>query len=415
MRSSLFRKEAIEHEHRPLEGGLLIATSPRATVLTFTAFVFSICTIAYLFLGEFDRKAKVHGFLSPDKGLVKIFPQVNGTLIERRVDEGTYVNKGEVLAVISTERGSLEIPDANGQAIHFLKERLDSLNTELISQNKLNALRKQDIIDRRSNLSDELQQLDSAINTTRVRIENAQNESKKFEELTDSGFAASSDVYRRQDVWMELRGRLQVLKRDRIALLGRQQANAAELASSELASESRQETLKRRIIELKQKRAEYQTNDEIVITAPTNGIVTTLLVQPGQQTHRDSPLLSIIPGGALLEARLLVPSHAIGFIAPGQNVSLRYEAFPFQRFGHYRGSVDSIARTLLLPGDIDIPTPLSSPAYLVTVTLEQQSVFAYEKEFPLQAGMALEGNVLLDRRTILQWMFDPLLSLGKRT
>ena len=150
------------------------------------------------------------------------------------------------------------------------------------------------------------------------------------------------------------------------------------------------------------------------MAAPSDGVVSTILIQPGQQTRLDSPLLSIIPRGAQLEARLLVPSQAIGFISPGQHVALRYAAFPYQRFGHYRGVVDSIARTLLLPGDANLPTPLTSPAYMVKVKLEYQSVAAYQREFPLQAGMSVEGDVLLDRRSILQWMFDPLFSLTKR-
>lgn len=415
MRTSLFRKEAMQQKKMPLEGTLLLAASPRATVLTLVAFVFSLCTIAYLCLGEFNRKANVQGYLSPDKGLVKVFPQVIGTLLERRVEEGMLVHKGQVLAVISTEQGSLQVRDANGEAIRFLEQREASLDSELHSQIKIDELRKEAIKRTRSNLIDELQQLDSAIDTVKLRMQNARRESRRFEDLIKSGFAASSDVYRQQDISMELRGRLQILKRDRIALIGSQQTLDTEMASNELASQSQQETIKRRILELHQQRAEYQSSKEVVVAAPADGIVTTILIQPGQQTRRDAPLFSIIPQGALLEAQLLVPSHAIGFITPGQSVALRYGAFPYQRFGHHRGVVNSIARTLLLPGDVDLPIPLTSPAYLVRVTLENQSVTAYEKAFPLQAGMSFEGDVLLDRRSILQWMFDPLLSLTKRS
>ncbi|ASJ73604.1 HlyD family secretion protein [Granulosicoccus antarcticus] len=415
MRSSLFRKEALEQQKQPLEGTLLIAASPKATVLTLMAFVISICLVVYLCLGEFNRKASVQGYLSPDKGLVKVFPQVVGTLLERRVEEGMLVQKGQVLAVISTERGSLQVRDANGEAIRFLQARLDSLNNELVSYKKMDILRKQTVESRRINLADELLQLEVSIRTFKLRMQNSREESKRFEELKTSGFIASSDVYRQQDISMELRGRLQILERDRIALLGRQQALDTELASGELDSQLQQETLRQRTMELQQQRSEYQTNNEIVVAAPADGIVTTILIQPGQQTRRDAPLLSIIPEGARLEARLLVPSRAIGFVTPGQEVALRYAAFPYQRFGHYRGVVNSIARTLLLPGDVDLPTPLTSPAYLVTVDLEKQSVAAYDKEFPLQAGMSFDGDVLLDRRTIMQWMFDPLFSLTKRS
>lgn len=415
MRTSLFRKEALQQKNSRLEGTLLLAASPRSTVLALIAFVFSLGLIVFLCVGEFNRKANVQGFLSPDKGLVKVFPQVVGTLLERRVEEGTSVHKGQVLAVISTEHGSLQVRDASGEAIRFLTERQASLDIELESQIEMDVLRVAAIESRRENLADELEQLDFAISTVTARMQNAREQSRRFEDLKKSGFAASSEVYRQKDISMEIHGRLQVLERDRVALLGRVHALDTEMASGALASRLQQESLKRRIIELQQQRAEYQSNSEIVVAAPADGIVTTILVQPGQQTRRDAPLLSIIPSGAQLEARLLVPSHAIGFITAGQTVALRYAAFPYQRFGHHRGVVNSIARTLLLPGDVDLPTPLTSPAYLVTVKLEEQSVVAYEREFPLQAGMSFEGDVLLDRRSIFQWMFDPLLSLTKRS
>ncbi len=415
MRKSLFRKEALEQQKQPLEGTLLIAASPRVSVLTFMAFGIAIALLTYLSIGEFNRKATVQGYLSPDKGLVKVFPQVIGTLRERRVEEGMSVTKGQILAVISTERGSLQVRDANGEAIRLLQARLDSLENELVAQNEKDALRQAAIESQHSSLADELEQLDMAIRTFKQRLQKSRAQSKRFEDLNTSGFIASSDVYRQQDISMELRGKLQVLERDRIALTGRQQVLANEMVSIQLDSRVQQEALKRHIMELQQQQSEYQTNDEIVVAAPADGIVTTILIQPGQQTRRDAPLLSIIPEGARLEARLLVPSHAIGFITPGQEVALRYAAFPFQRFGHYRGVVDSIARTLLLPGDVDSPTPLTTPAYLVTVELEKQSVAAYDKEFPLQAGMSFDGDVLLDRRTIIQWMFDPLFSLTNRS
>lgn len=415
MRSTLFRQEALDKQKQPLEGTLLLAASPKATLLTLVAFIVSIFLLIYLCVGEFNRKASVQGYLSPDKGLIKVYPQAIGTLRESRVEEGMSVQKGQVLAVISTERGSLLVRDADGEAIRYLQARLDSLQKEAGAQQKMNTLRKLAIESQHANLTDELQQLDTAIATLKLRMQKSQEESRRFDSLRTSGFVASADVYRQQDISMELRGRLQVLERDRIALQGRQQALDTELASGDLEFQLQQESLRRHIMELEQQRADYQTNNEIVVAAPAAGIVSTILIQPGQQTRQDAPLLSIIPQGARLEARLLVPSHAIGFITPGQKVALRYTAFPYQRFGHHRGVVNSIARTLLQPGDVDLPTPLSSPAYLVTVELETQSVAAYDKEFPLQAGMSFDGDVMLDRRTILQWMFDPLFSLTKRS
>ncbi|MFK7891214.1 MAG: HlyD family secretion protein [Granulosicoccus sp.] len=415
MRSTLFRPEALQQEHHPMEGSLLIAASPNAMVLAVVAFALSLCTVLFICFGEFNRKATVQGYLSPDKGLIKVFAMANGILLERRVAEGDRVRKGEVLAVISTQRGNRQVRDVSREALRLATERQASLENERLLLERMDKQRRSALEQQQSSFSDELEQLDSARQTLSIRLQKAIAHASQLGELKESGFVAGAEFYRQQDVVMELQVRLQVLERDRIALIGKQQMLKTERVTYVLDMQSQMESLKRRIMELALEKTEYQANSEMVVTAPSDGVVTTVLLQPGQQTRRDAPLLSIIPEGAVLEAKLLVPSHAIGFIAPGQTVAMRYAAFPYQRFGHYHGVVSSIARTLLLPGDADTPAPLTSPAYLVTVDINKQSVVAYEKQFPLQAGMALDGDVLLDRRSIVQWMFDPLLSLTERS
>jgi membrane fusion protein len=206
-----------------------------------------------------------------------------------------------------------------------------------------------------------------------------------------------------------------VLQRDRVALRGRQNDLQSERTTAKLEGESAQAELQRRIVEVRQELTEYASNSDVVIAAPADGLVSAVLMTPGQQTRPDAPLLSIIPAGAALQAKLLVPSHAIGFIEPRQSVALRYDAFPYQRFGHYQGVVESIAKSLLLPGDTDLPLALKEPAYLVTVALDDQAVRAYGNAFALRPGMALDADVTLDRRSIIEWIFDPLFSLVQRT
>jgi membrane fusion protein len=151
-----------------------------------------------------------------------------------------------------------------------------------------------------------------------------------------------------------------------------------------------------------------------VITAPCDGTATTILAERGQTATPSAPLLSILPSGAQLEAYLLVPTRAVGFIAPKQTVALRYQAFPYQRFGSYRGYVTQISRTLITPNEANLPVTLEEPVYRVTVALLAQSVQAYGDRVPLQAGMLLDADVWIDRRRIIEWIFDPILSVAGR-
>ena len=132
-------------------------------------------------------------------------------------------------------------------------------------------------------------------------------------------------------------------------------------------------------------------------------------------TPDNLPLLSIAPSGSALEARLLVPTRAAGFLSVGQEARIQVQAFPFQRFGFVEGQVRTIASTVISPGEAAFPIEHSEPVYEVRVTLARDFVDAYGQRRRLQPGMALTADIPIDRRRLWQQLFDPLLAAGKRS
>ena len=129
------------------------------------------------------------------------------------------------------------------------------------------------------------------------------------------------------------------------------------------------------------------------------------------------PLLSLLPGNGTLEAELLVPSRAIGFIEPGDKVLLRYQAYPYQKFGHQQGTVARISRSALNQTELQIlfgSSVQGEPMYRVTVRLAKQVITAYGKPELLKPGMTLEADVLGEKRPLIEWVFEPLYSLKGR-
>ena len=121
--------------------------------------------------------------------------------------------------------------------------------------------------------------------------------------------------------------------------------------------------------------------------------------------------MEIIPSGSILQAELFVPTRAIGFVQPGQKVRILYEAFPYQQFGTYGGRVNEISRTVLTKSDTSGPIELKEPAYRVTAALDRPDVDAYGKSIPLQADMLLRADIILEKRSLMTWILDPLLSV----
>jgi membrane fusion protein len=90
---------------------------------------------------------------------------------------------------------------------------------------------------------------------------------------------------------------------------------------------------------------------------------------------------------------------------------LLYDAFPFQRFGAYPGRIISVSKTILAAGDVVAPIPLQEPAYKVIADLDRPDVDAQGQKIPLQAGMLLRADILLEKRTLIRWLLDPILNV----
>jgi membrane fusion protein len=88
-----------------------------------------------------------------------------------------------------------------------------------------------------------------------------------------------------------------------------------------------------------------------------------------------------------------------------------YEAFPYQQFGAYRGQVVEVSQTILTGNDASGPIALKEPAYRVTASLDRQNIDAYGKTIPLQDDMLLQADIILEKRSLLRWLLDPLLSV----
>lgn len=92
-----------------------------------------------------------------------------------------------------------------------------------------------------------------------------------------------------------------------------------------------------------------------------------------------------------------------------------YQAFPHQRFGTGQGQVSRVSTTVLGPGEIAIPgLELAEPVFRVEIRLTDHTVSAYGQPIALQPGMLLSADIIIDRRTLIEWLFDPLFAAGRR-
>jgi membrane fusion protein len=265
-------------------------------------------------------------------------------------------------------------------------------------------------------MADEARETEREMALQRERLALAERAAARLRELRRRGITTEQNFLEAERDALDQAVALQAFERNRTTLSRARLELEAERNALPLREATQIADTDRAIAALDQALAEAEAAREIVVTAPEDGTVTGLRAALGSSVGPDAPLMTLVPAGAPLEARLYGPSRAIGFVRPGQRVRLRYEAFPHQKFGQYEGVVKSVSRSTVGPAELagGAPLPglgLGEPVYRVTVELTRQTVTAYGEALPLQPGMQLEADVLMETRRLYQWVLDPLHSL----
>jgi membrane fusion protein len=412
--SLLFRREALAAHANTLYGETSIAQGPRIGWLVAAAVLAVASLMAFVSMGEYTRKEHVVGYLAPTSGLIKVYTPQAGTVVERRVTEGQAVKRGDLLLVISSDRSSAGTRDAQAAVLAQLTERRDSLRREQGKQQEIDSLSAAAVVRRIQGLDNEIAQARAQLGLQHSRVASAELTIKRYDGLVGAHFMSEAALQQKQEELLDQRGQLAILERS-IAALGRDlDAARSELAASSLKRANTSAQIGRQVSEIDQQLTETDSKRTVALTAVADGVVTTILAEVGQAANPNSPLLSILPAGASLEAQLLVPTRAAGFIKPGQRVALRYQAFPYQRFGHHDGEVVRVGRSVIQPNEANLPLTLTEPVYQVSVKLPAQGVMAYGQTMNLQSGMGLDADVWIDRRRIIDWLLDPVLSVTGR-
>ncbi|MFH3833185.1 HlyD family efflux transporter periplasmic adaptor subunit, partial [Acinetobacter baumannii] len=208
---------------------------------------------------------------------------------------------------------------------------------------------------------------------------------------------------------------LQGLERERTSLRQQLTERRNELAGLSARQANQLAETRRQLSTVEQDLAESEAKRTLLVTAPESGIATAVLAEAGQTVDSSRPLLSIVPADTPLQAELYAPSKSIGFIRPGDAVLIRYQAYPYQKFGQYHGKVQSISRASVsyaelssMVGGVPGLGQDGEQLYRLRVTLDDQAVTAYGQPRPLQSGMLLDADILQDTRRLYEWVLEPL-------
>lgn len=429
---ALFRPEVLVSHNSQWLGAIRLAQPLSNWLIAGLSMVVAVGLALFLVFGSINKKARVTGITTPVGGSLTIFAPNAGVLVHRFVAEGQQVVAGQPLFELSTERqnGLGEMTALLGQQLVI---RQHSLSSERQMRLVQDGEKRRALDSRLQNTGNELAEMEQEIVLAQRRQALSQQTVKKYQTLEISGFVSPTQTQQRQEELIDVSARLGALLRGRVQLHANRLSTEAEIADLAGSLATALTQLDRAEASLKQEMLENQNRKTSLITAPTTGTVTTISNEPGQAVNASQVLATLIPNSRAasgasdeMEAHLYASSRTVGFVAPGQAVLIRYQAFPYQKFGLYHGIVTDVSRTPFAPSELpaNVAGTILSNAqqtilgfngnealYRVKVKLARQSVDAYGKKQTLKAGMTLEADLLQDKRKIWEWIFEPVLAM----
>lgn len=412
--SDLFRKEAIQHATRRLGGEVVLATPLSTRILTVLVLATLAAASIFVSTATYARKQTVAGWLAPSGGVVRASTLRGGQIDFLAAQEGQLVEAGAPLARIQ-----LASDLQNGNAGASL---MAALEQQAVAEQRSAEAERARLESERVRLSTLIAGLDSELNDLRrqrrlqtEQVELAEQQLTRSQAVAQRGYLSARDLDARRAAFLSAQQDLANLERA-ISGVARQRADAEaqlDVIPVHLAAADADAAAARAALDERTTATEAQS--AYVVNSPIRARIAAVPVRQGQTLGAGETIAVLIPDDEEIIAELYIPTRAAGFIREGQEVRLLYEAFPHQRFGPGVGEIRRISRTVLAPAEVSIPgLTLQEPVFRVEAALDRQAVDAYGESIPLQPGMLLSADIVIDRRTLIEWLFDPIFAAGRR-
>ncbi|MAJ09221.1 MULTISPECIES: HlyD family efflux transporter periplasmic adaptor subunit [Ponticaulis] len=412
MSHDLFRKEALlAQSNAASQLGEPTAVLPIAWgwitgLITF----FVLAAGVFVFSVDFARTESVRGRLRPTAAEARVYTLDNGTIRNVFVEDGQFVEVDAPLVEVSSDRvltDGTALSEETIQSLHREREALLDYRGVIIESARLSeAEARQNLTNARRRQSE----LEQQVEIQEQRVELARRRAADGEFFFDEGLIGEPDRFARSDAYVQAQAALLRLTSE--VAETRSEQDRIEIQIDQISASERRELseLDQRLIQLEAQIQQIEADASYVLVATTNGYVTALQARAGEVSNPNVPLLTISPENSVLVAELFLPSRAIAFVETGQQVNLQYDALPYQKFGFGRGIVSDISSATLMPQELGITSQNPEPLYRVSVQLEDTSIEAFSSNIPLQSGMELTAEIVLEDRRLIEWLLEPLLS-----
>ena len=364
--------------------------------------------------GRYARTEISKGMLVTDVETAKIIALHPGIVTRIAVIEGQTVRRGQLLATVKVDQQYAEGSSAAQEGLNAINAQQQLGTLQVVAAQVRGRSERVGFAANIASSRAQYTNVQGQIAIQKSVLASLINTYERYKPIAAKGFISQTQMDVREQQILGARQQLSQLQQQLIILETSGAEAAAQLGKSEAEEDTQANSARSSVEGFRAQRSQLRAQQFYVLAAPIDGVVTALQSGVGRTVDASVPLMTVVPAEAVVHADLYAPSRAIGFVHRGEEVRLLYDAFPYERFGSFKGTVRAVSRVALDPRQLDAPFKVDEPVYRVSVTPDAQRVNGYGEAIKLQPGMTLSANIILERRTFLEWILEPLNAVMKR-
>lgn len=402
-----------------------------------------VITIGLCAITKLDKIVNSVGVVVPSAGSLYVSPFDTGIVREVRVKVGEVVKKGQPLATLDTTFTHADLLQ--------LQQKLDS-DQAAVARDEAEVAGRAYIFDssdsyqsiqagiwrqRQAQYHFDLANYDSQIHSAEAQISQYMSDVEKYEgrlklagdaekvyqPLLEKGYVSKLQLMQATDTRTEM-GRL-LADAQNEASQYRQTASSLKAqkdsyiqkwhsdAATQLVADRNDLDITRQNLAKAQKMSDLTTLDapEDAIVLKVGHVSTGSVASGGGSTLNISqePLFTLVPLNAPVEADVKISAEDIGFIAVGDPVMIKLDAYQYLRHGEAEGKVKSISEGSFTTDDNNQPV---DPYFKVRAVITKADLRNVPANFRLVPGMTIVGDIMVGKRTILSYLVEGALRTG---
>lgn len=419
--NGLFRQEAINYQKAKWMGKALLIKGYSAWFVFLLSIVFIIVLVLAVIFGTYTRRINVPGEITSQPRAINLFSTQQGFIINSHVKVGDKVKKGDPIYELDVSQ-TTQLGNVTQRTIESINNQIKNISEiiETLKENKqitLNAL-KQQIDEYNKFHQDSLLLVKNAEKGMSEMYESMQN----YADYQKKGLINNEQFNNQRYLYYQQQNSYQFLQnqiiQENLSII---QLNS-ELVTKIADFDNKISEYQFQLNALQRQLTEVNAKGTLIISAPSDGRIESLSVTDGQMVKTDDSLAQLIPANT--DSYYLVlwaPNESVPYISVNDKINIRYEAYPYQKFGQFSGKIMSISK--VPASSQEMSTYSSSPLsqnnvnyqayYKVMVSLDKQQMAKFNNKIKLTNGMKADITLFLEKRPIYQWMLSPFYDIQK--